>query len=110
MATSREYAEYVCSQLEGIGVIRMRRMFSVYCIYVNEKPLVIAVDDICYIPKHPAIDELMSDAECGYMFEGAKERYILDIDHASEARKIVGILESVTPLPKPKKRKRKTVR
>lgn len=106
MATSVEYAEFVCSQLSGIGNIRMKKMFGEYCIYVNEKPIVLCCDEICYIPKHPVIDELMADAECGYPYEGAKERYILDIDHSSEAKKIVSLLEAVTPLPKPKKKKR----
>ena len=106
MATSSEYAEFVCQQLEGIGYLRMKKMFGEYCIYVNEKPLILCCDNIPYIPKHPAIDGLMSEAECGYPYPGAKERYILDVDHASEAKRVVSILEGVTPEPTPKKKKR----
>lgn len=106
MATSREYADYVCRQLEGIGTLRILKMFGEYCVYVNEKPIVLCCDNLCYISKHPAIDGLMAGAECGFPYEGAKERYILDIDHSSEARRVVSVLESVTEPPKPKKKKR----
>ena len=44
----------------------------------------------------------MQNAEVGYPYEGAKEHYILDIENAEFARKIVDILEEVTPLPKKK--------
>ncbi len=46
----------------------------------------------------------MSEAECGIPYDGAKERYILDIDHASQARQIVSLLEKVTPFPKDRKK------
>jgi len=109
MACDSEYADFVMSQLQGIGVLRAKRMFGEYCIYVNEKPIILCCDNITYIPKHPAIDELMQGAECGFPFPGARERYILDVDHGSEARQVVSILEGVTPFPKPKKpRLRKT--
>ena len=38
-------------------------------------------------------------------YEGAKEHYILDIDDTDLARQVVAVLETVTPLPKPKKKK-----
>ena len=48
---------------------------------------------------------LMADAERGLPYEGAKEHYILDIDDTDLARQVVAVLETVTPLPKPKKKK-----
>ena len=99
MATTTEYAEYVCNQLEGIGVIRKKKMFGEYCIYINEKPIILCCDNTTYIAKNPIIEPLMSDAECGCPYPGAKERYILDIDHGQNARKIVSILEKATPFP-----------
>ena len=48
---------------------------------------------------------LMADAERGLPSEGAKEHYILDIDDTDLARQVVAVLEAVTPLPKPKKKK-----
>jgi len=107
MATTLEYAEFVCEQLDGIGSISMKKMFGEYCIYINEKPIILCCDNTTYIAKDPAIEDLMKDAECGVPYKGAKERYILDIDHRTEARQIVKVLESVTPFPKPKKPKSK---
>lgn len=106
MACDIDFIDFVCCQLDGVGMIRTRKMFGDYCIYVNEKPLILCCDNIAYIPKHPAIDGLMADAECGFPFEGSKEKYILDVEHGSEARRIVSILEGVTPFPKPKKSRR----
>lgn len=104
MASSTEYIDFVCAQLDGIGIVRAKKMFGDYCIYVNEKPLLLCCDNTTYISKHPAIDSVMSEAECGIPYDGAKERYILDIDHASQARQIVSLLEKVTPFPKDRKK------
>lgn len=104
MASSLDYTEYVMDQLSGAGVLRARKMFGEYMVYLNEKPVVLVCDNICYFKKHPIIDDLMSDAECGRPYEGAKEHYILDIDHASDARRIVSTLESVTDYPKPRRK------
>jgi len=104
MATSLDYAEYVMDRLSGVGVLRAKKMFGEYMIYVNEKPVVLVCDNICYVKKHPVVEEMMSDAECGCPYYGAKEHYILDIDHSNEARRIVALLETVTDCPKPKKR------
>ena len=35
MATTKEYVEYVCEQIEGVGDIRFRKMFGEYMIYVS---------------------------------------------------------------------------
>jgi len=104
MASSIEYIDFVCSQLDGIGTIRAKKMFGDYCIYVNEKPILLCCDNTTYISKNPAIDELMSEAECGVPYDGSKEKYILDVEHGSDARYIVGLLEKATPFPKPKKK------
>ena len=104
MACTSDFIEFVCSQLEGAGMVRARKMFGDYCIYVDEKPIILACDNIVYIKKHDAIAELMKDAECGFPYDGAKEHYILDIDHSSEARRVVSLLETVTDYPKKKKR------
>ena len=49
MASNIDFLEFVCSQLEGIGTIRHRKMFGEYMIYINEKPIVLLCDNIAYI-------------------------------------------------------------
>lgn len=108
MACSKEFIDFVCSQLDGAGAIRARKMFGDYCIYVDEKPVILACDDIVYIKKHPAIEEMMTDAEVGFPYDGAKEHYILDVEHRDSALPIIRALLPHIPLPKPKKKKPST--
>ena len=44
MATTNEYIEYVCEQIQGVGEIRYQKMFGEYMVYVNKKPVFI----VCY--------------------------------------------------------------
>lgn len=104
MACSTEFIDFVCSQIEDAGVVRAKRMFGDYCIYVDEKPVLLVCDNIVYIKKHDAIAQLMQDAECGFPYDGAKEHYILDIDHRKEALNVIATLFPHLPYPKPKKK------
>ena len=104
MATTAEYADYVCEQLRGVGTLRSKKMFGEYMIYVNEKPVVLVCDNPVFVKSVPAAAARLADAARGYPYEGAQEHCILDIDDAEGAREIVRLLESVTPLPKRKKK------
>ena len=70
MACTVEIIEFVCMQLAEAGEVRSRKMFGDYMIYVNEKPVVLACDNIAYVKVHPAIADLMTDAEKGFPYEG----------------------------------------
>lgn len=87
-------------------MVRYRKMMGDYVIYVDEKCVITASEGLCYVKKLPEIAHLMQDAECGYPYEGAKEAYILDVDHQRHACEVVAILRDV--LPYPKKRNKKT--
>lgn len=39
MATSKEYIDFVCEQIEGIGDISMKKMFGEYMVYLGERPV-----------------------------------------------------------------------
>jgi len=105
MSTTQDFIEYVCEQIRGIGNVRSKKMFGEYMIYVNEKPILLVCDNIVYVKELECINEKMKQAEKGFPYSGAKEHYILDIDDADFAKEIIRILEPVTPLPKPKKKK-----
>lgn len=107
MATTADFIEYVCEQIRGVGFVRHRKMFGEYMVYVNEKPILLVCDNIVYIKKLDCIADKMQDADKGFPYTGAKEHYILDIDDAEFAKEIISILEPVTPVPKPKKKKGK---
>ncbi len=96
MACANEFIDFVCKQMEGVGIVRARKMFGDWVVYVNEKPLLLCCDNIVYVKKHPSIERFMADAECGFPYDGAKEHYILDIEHGKKARRVVSILEHAT--------------
>lgn len=106
MACSLDFIEFVCQQIAPVGNIRYRKMFGDYMIYANEKPVIIACDDIAYVKIHPAIEQLMQEAERGFPYSGAKEHYVLDVSQASHAVEVVSILEKVLPYPKSRTKKK----
>ena len=59
MASTDDYMEYVCRQLSGAGVVRTRKMFGDYCVYVDEKPAMLVCDNVAYVKKHPVIADMM---------------------------------------------------
>ena len=106
MATSLDFIEYVCGQIEGAGVVRYKKMFGEYMAYVNDKPILLVCDNTVFVKMLPCLDTLMQGAEKGYPYEGAKEHYILDIDNMAFAKEVVAVLEPVTQIPKPRKKKK----
>jgi len=109
MASTLEFVEYVCGRLDGCGEIRYRKMFGEYMIYINDKPIILACDNLIYVKKHPALAEVMAGAEIGCPYPGAKEHYLLDIDNSRLTRTVVAILEPLTPQPASRKRKKKVL-
>ncbi len=99
MATDLSYIQFVIDQLRGQAV-RYKKMFGEYMVYVDEKPILLVCDNTVFVKKLPAVAELMSGAECGYPYDGAKEHYILDIENAELTNSVAEALKEVTPLPK----------
>ena len=104
MATSIEYIEFVCEQISGVGVIRYKKMFGEYMVYVDDKPILLVCDSTVYVKKLDEISEQMQDADTGYPYNGAKEHYILDIDDANFSKEVIEKLKEIIPIPKPKKK------
>ena len=107
MATSPDFIEYVCEQIRGAGAVRNRKMFGEYMVYVNDKPILLVCDDTVYVKMLDAVAEEMSDADTGHPYDGAKEHYILDIDNRELSLRVIEILEPITKVPTPKKKKTK---
>ena len=105
MSTTEDFVRYVCEQIEGDGFVRYRKMFGEYMVYVNDKPILLVCDNVVYVKHVDAVAELLKDSEEGFPYTGAKLHYILDIDDAVLSKAVVGILEPITPIPKPKKKR-----
>ena len=106
MATSVEYIEYVCEQIKNTGVIRYKKMFGEYMVYIDEKPILMVCDNTVFVKMLPDIGELMEHAETGYPYDGAKEHYVLDIDNSELTTKVIEVLILVTPEKKSKQAKK----
>ena len=105
MGSTVDFIEFVVEQIAGTGNIRYRKMFGEYAVYVNDKPVLLVCDDTVFVKMLDEVAEEMKEAGTGYPYEGAKEHYILDIDDQDLSRKVVSILEPITPIPKPRKSK-----
>ncbi|MDR1851915.1 MAG: TfoX/Sxy family protein [Propionibacteriaceae bacterium] len=105
MATTPEFVEYVLDQAEGPWLLRSKKMFGEYMVYVNDKPILLVCDNQVFVKILPELDEAMKGRETGFPYEGAKEHYVLDMDDTEHVREVIGILEPITALPKPRKRK-----
>ncbi len=104
MATSLDFIEYVCQQISGVGEIRYKKMFGEYMVYIEDKPILLACDNMVYVKQHDCISHKMEGADKGCPYQGAKEHYILDIDQAEFSKEIIELLLPVTPVPKPRKK------
>ncbi len=102
MASNIEFIEFISSQLEGLGCVRYRKMFGDYMIYLDEKPIILVCDNIAYIKRLPELSDFMADAESGIPYEGAKEHYILDVDHKTVLQEVVSRLWKYLPYPSQK--------
>ena len=103
MACTTEFIEFVCNTLAPLGEVRSRKMMGDYVIYLNEKCVITACDNIAFVKKLPCIADLMTDAECGYPYQGAKEAYILDFTNPHKACKVIEMLWDKLHFPKSKK-------
>ena len=108
MATSKEYIQYVCDQLQGVGSVRSRSMFGEYMVYVNDKPLLPVCDNCVYIKTHPSLAAMLADAPLGQPYPGAKPHHVLDIDNIPLCHQAIGLLEPEIPLPKPRPKRKQS--
>lgn len=108
MATSIDFIEYICEQLNGVGAVRYRKMFGEYLVYVNDKPLLTVCDNTAYIKKLDELADLMQNAKTGSPYTNAKEHYILELDDSDFVREVISRAEKVIPLPKKKAPKSKS--
>ncbi len=104
MPTTKEYVEFVCEQIKGVGFIRFKKMFGEYMVYVNDKPLLLVCDGTVFVKMHESIAHLMEQADRGYPYQGAKKHYILDIDDSLSCKKVIDVLERNIPVSKSRRK------
>ncbi len=109
MATTKDFIEFVCSQIENdTWGVRYRKMFGEYMVYVNEKPLLLVCDNTVYVKELECLKTWAEKLEKGIPYSGAKEHYIVDVDDRELLNNILQELEKAIPLLAPKSQKRKS--
>lgn len=104
MACSSEFIDFLCGALAPLGDVKARKMMGDYVIYLNEKCVITACDNMAYVKKLPSIATLMADAETGCPYPGAKEAYILDLSRPREVQTVIKTLWNQLPFPKTRKK------
>lgn len=104
MATSKEYADYVCECVFSYGDIRSRKMFGEYMVYADNRPILLLCDNTVYVKITPETAALLGDAPRGIPYKKAKEHYVVDIEDRALADELIPLLMAITPIPKPKKK------
>lgn len=56
MVCSEEFIERLCDMLSPLGEVRSRKMTGDYVIYVNEKCVITACDNIVFVKMLPRIE------------------------------------------------------
>lgn len=105
MATSKEYADFVCERVSRFGAVRSKKMFGEYMVYIDDKPILLVCDNIVFVKMLDCVSRLLCDAETGYPYEGTKPHYILDIENDALCESVINALLPVVPVPKPRKKK-----
>ena len=62
-------------------------------------------DNTVFVKEVKELADIMTEAERGYPYNGAKEHYILDIENAELVEQVVKVLKQVIPVPKKKIKK-----
>ena len=108
MGSTIDYIEFVMDQLDRLPfVFRYKKMFGEYCVYANDKPIILVCDNRVFVKMLPCIESILSEADIDTPYNGAKPHYVLDVEDATLLSKVIPLLESNTPLPKPRKPKTK---
>ena len=95
----------VLERLPEPEAARCRKMFGEYMVYLNDRPVLLVCDNTVFVKRLPELADLMKSAPTGVPYSGSKEHYILDMDDTERATAVLAVLERVTPLPKPRKKK-----
>ena len=106
MATSKEYFDFVCGQLDGIGGVTGRKLFGEYLIYIHEKPVLLVCDNTVMVKKVPELAALFSGAPEDVPYEGARPHYVLDIEDRELVRAAVEVQMCIRDRPWPAPRPR----
>lgn len=78
MASSLEFIEYVCEQLECAGSISYKKMFGEYGVYCNGKIIGLVCDNQLFIKKTAAGEAFLENPTEEAPYKGAKPYFFIE--------------------------------
>lgn len=106
MACTDSYIESLLALASTVGPARARKMMGDWIVYIDEKPIITACDNLAYVKMLPQLAPLMARAETGLPYPTAKPHYILDTAHTSEAQAVLRAMLPLLPYPKRRNKKK----
>lgn len=107
MASTLDYIQFVCEQINGPWVVRYKKMFGEYMVYTNDKPVLLVCDNVVYVKMIEELKSILKNAEVGVPYKGARPHYILDIENNELTNSVISILEPISKVPTKKIRTKK---
>lgn len=106
MATSVSTIKYIEDQLSDIPLVRSRKMFGEYALYVVSKVVALVCDDTLFVKITPEGERYVGpDFPTGFPFPGARPAFEIDDDHLDNHAWLVELIEiTAEALPKPKQK------
>jgi len=109
MASSQDFAEYVMNQIQGVGMITVKKMFGEYGVYCDNKIVGLISDNQFFVKETEGGRKFLGEYEEGEPYPGAKLCFLLDddLEDVEKISKLINITYMELPEPKPKKKKQK---
>ncbi len=109
MATTKDYMEFIMDQLAELNFeFRYRKMFGEYCVYANDKPILLVCENTVFVKIVPYLETIMQEAPVSEAYPGSKNYYILDIEDSALVKPVIELLEHHSLVPVKRKRASKS--
>jgi TfoX/Sxy family transcriptional regulator of competence genes len=107
MATAKATVAYICEQVQGAGVIAARPMFGEYGLYCDGKMVGLICDDQLFLKPTPQAMAILGPVPMAPAYSGGKPMALAveALDDADLMARVVAMIASEVPEPKPKKPK-----
>lgn len=108
MASSVEFVEYVCGQLEDAGNVSCRKMFGEYGVYLDGKFIGVICGNQLFVKITKAGKEVLPDCEMEPPYEGAKPYFLIEeLENTERINRFLRATFEELPIPKSKAKKKK---
>ncbi len=111
MATDKDRVAYICEQVQGAGAVSARPMFGEYGLYCNGRVVALICGNQLFLKPTPQamamLGQTLSPVPMAPAYPGGKPMAVADevLDDGDLMARVVAMIASEVPEPKPKKPK-----